>query len=80
MGAGKGLEMGGGGPGLAVQLIWLILGSGDQSQYGAIGGMEERLEAKMGGHGAGLSASHTLIVFFWNLFDTLPHSQGPWVG
>lgn len=40
-----------GGSGLAVQLVWLILGSGDQSQDGAIGWMEERLEAKMGPQG-----------------------------
>jgi hypothetical protein len=42
-----------GGSGLAVQLVWLTLGSGDQSQDGAIGRMEERPEANMGGCAAG---------------------------
>lgn len=40
-----------GGSSLAVQLVWLTLRSRDQSQDGAIGWIEERLEAKMGGRG-----------------------------
>lgn len=43
--AGKGLEMG---ETLQEGLVWLT------SQDGVIGGMNGRLEAKMGGHGAGL--------------------------
>lgn len=69
LGAGKGLEMGGGGSSLAVQLVWLTLGSRDQSQDGAVGWMEERLEANMGDRGAG-----SLCVLFWDLSDTFLHS------
>lgn len=52
-----------GGSGLAVQLVWLTLGSGDHSQDGAIGWMEERLEAKMGGCVAGSLGCSVLEPF-----------------
>lgn len=61
-----------GGSSLAVQLVWLTLRSRDQSQDGAIGWIEERLEAKMGGRGAG-----SLCVLFWDLYDTFPTARDP---